>query len=101
VVAVGLKAGQYPPDLAPGDRVLVVAVTSTPGVSPTGSDTSGTGASSTSSVSATVLMVDVGSAESQNPTVFSLRVSSAGAGKVASLAAAGDASLVQVGSGVG
>jgi hypothetical protein len=101
VVAVGLKAGQYPPDLAPGDRVLVVAVTSSPGVSPTGSDTSGAETSGTSSVSATVLMVDVGSAESQNPTVFSLRVSSAGAGKVASLAAAGDASLVQVGSGAG
>ena len=28
VVAVGLKAGQYPPDLAPGDRVRVVPVTS-------------------------------------------------------------------------
>ena len=28
VVAVGLKAGAYPPDLAPGDRVQVVPVTS-------------------------------------------------------------------------
>ena len=28
VVAVGLKAGAYPPDLAPGDRVQVVPVAS-------------------------------------------------------------------------
>jgi hypothetical protein len=52
-------------------------------------------------VSATVLTVDVPSADSQNPTVFSLRVSSGGIQEVAALAAAGDASLVQVGSGAG
>lgn len=101
VVAVGLKAGQYPPALAAGDRVLVVSVTSpTSVVAP--SDAGGsTPSSSGGSVSATVLKVDVPSADSQNPTVFSLRVSSAGVGKVATLAAAGDASLVQVGSSNG
>jgi len=102
VVAVGLKVGQYPPDLGPGDRVLVVSVTSpTSVVAP--SDASGTSSTSsgTTSVSAIVLKVDVPSADSQNPTVFSLRVSSGDADKVASLAAAGDASLVQVGTSNG
>jgi Chaperone for flagella basal body P-ring formation len=102
VVAVGLKAGQYPPDLGPGDRVMVVSVTSpTSVVAPSEAGTTSSTSSNTSSVSATVLKVDVPSADSQNPTVFSLRVSNAGADKVATLAAAGDASLVQVGSSNG
>jgi hypothetical protein len=92
VVAVGLKAGAYPPALAPGDRVQVVPVTST---------SSGGGASGTSGspVAATVLAVDVGSADSNNPTVFSLQVSKSDADEVAALAAAGQASLVQLGVG--
>jgi hypothetical protein len=102
LVAVGLKAGQYPPDLGPGDRVLVVSVTSpTSVVAPSDSGGTSSALSDTSSVSATVLKVDVPSADSQNPTVFSLRVSSASADEVASLAAAGDASVVQVGSSSG
>jgi flagellar basal body P-ring formation chaperone FlgA len=103
VVAVGLKPGQYPPDLAPGDRVLVVPVASSSSSVPvpSGSGSSGSTSSSTGTVSATVLTVDVPSADSQNPTVFSLRVSSGGIQEVAALAAAGDASLVQVGSGAG
>jgi hypothetical protein len=103
VVALGLKAGQYPPDLAPGDRVHVVPVTapsSSSGDVPSGTSsapTSGTGVPS--ALTATVLAVDVASANSDSPTVFSLRVSSRDADEVATLAAAGNASLVQVGSG--
>jgi hypothetical protein len=92
VVAVGLKAGQYPPDLAPGDRVQVVPVTS-PSSSP--------GTPTGSPVSATVLAVDVASVESDSPTVFSLEVSRSDADQVAALAAANEASLIQLGSGAG
>jgi hypothetical protein len=92
VVAVGLKAGQYPPDLAPGDRVRVVPVTS-PSSSP--------GTPTGSPVSATVLAVDVASVASDSPTVFSLEVSTSDADEVAALAAANEASLIQVGSGAG
>ena len=93
VVAVGLKAGGYPPDLAPGDRVQVVPVTSASSGSGAGSVTSG------SPVAATVLAVDAAPAGSGSPTVFSLQVSSGDADEVAALAAAGQASLVEVGSG--
>ncbi len=92
VVAVGLKAGQYPPDLAPGDRVRVVPVTS-----PSSSSLTPTGRP----VSATVLAVDVASVESDSPTVFSLQVSRRDADEVAALAAANEASLIQVASGAG
>jgi len=92
VVAVGLKAGQYPPDLAPGDRVQVVPVTS-----PSSSSLTPTG----TPVSATVLAVDVASVASDSPTVFSLQVSRSDADEVAALAAANEASLIQVGSGAG
>ena len=93
VVAVGLKAGGYPPDLAPGDRVQVVPVTSASSGSGAGSATSG------SPVAATVLAVDAAPAGSGSPTVFSLQVSNGDADEVAALAAAGQASLVEVGSG--
>ena len=93
VVAVGLKPGWYPPDLAPGDRVQVVPVTSASSGSGAASVTSG------SPVAATVLAVDAAPAGSGSPTVFSLQVSSGDADEVAALAAAGQASLVEVGSG--
>jgi Chaperone for flagella basal body P-ring formation len=89
VVAVGLKAGAYPPDLAPGDRVQVVPVTSSDGSSAT--------VTSGSPVGAIVLAVEPASADSDSPTVFSLQVSISNAGEVASLAAAGQASLIEVG----
>jgi Chaperone for flagella basal body P-ring formation len=92
VVAVGLKAGSYPPDLAPGDRVQVVPVTTSASGS-TGTVTSG------SPVGATVVAVEPASADSDNPTVFSLQVSTSDADEVASLAAAGQASLIEVGAG--
>ncbi len=101
-VAVGLKAGAYPPDLAPGDRVEVVPVVSAtgtagPGTSATGSAT-GTAAVSGSPVHATVLAVDTAPAASSGPTVVSLEVASRDAEVVASWAAAGEASLVELGS---
>ena len=93
VVAVGLKAGAFPPDLAPGDRVQVVPVSSSDSGSGTGNLTSG------SPVAATVVAVEPASADTGSPTVFSLLVSKGDADEVASFAAAGEASLVQVGAG--
>jgi hypothetical protein len=99
VVAVGLKSGQYPPDLSAGDRVQVVPVVTS---SATGAEGSGTGHSSLGSpISATVLAVNVGSAASDSPTVFSLQVSKGDADEVAALASANEATLIQMGSGAG
>ena len=90
VVAVALKAGLFPPDLAPGDRVQVVPVVT----ASSGSTTLNAGP-----VDATVLGVQVAPAGSGAATVFSLQVGNSVADGVASLAAAGDASLVQLGAG--
>lgn len=94
VVAVGLKPGAYPPELAAGDRVQVVPVTST-----SAGGTGTAGVTSGSPIGATVLSVDAASSDSDTPTVFSLQVTTGDADEVASLAAAGQASLVQVGAG--
>lgn len=91
VVAVGLKPGGFPPGLAAGDRVEVVPVPSSSGAGSTGS--------AGSPVRATVTSVEVASAASGSPTVFSLQVAKGNAGEVATLAAAGQASLVQLGAG--
>ncbi len=94
VVALALKAGSFPPNLAAGDRVQVVPVTSS------SSSSSGTASTTNGSpVAATVLAVEAASPASGNPTVFSLQVSTGDADEVASLAAANQASLVQVGAG--
>ncbi|MGH8994449.1 MAG: SAF domain-containing protein [Acidimicrobiales bacterium] len=97
VVAVGLKPGAYPPDLAPGDQVQVVPVSSSSSGTSSGGGTAGD--TSGSPLSATVLAVEAASAESNSPTVFSLQVSKGNADEVAELAAAGQASLIQVGDG--
>ena len=94
VVAVGLKAGAFPPELAAGDRVEIVPVTSS---SSTGSGTASD--SSGSPIGATVLSVEPASADAETPTVFSLQVAASDAGEVAELAAADQASLVEVGAG--
>ena len=94
VVAVGLKPGAYPPELAAGDRVQIVPVTST-----SAGGTGTAGVTSGSPVGATVLSIEAASSDSDTPTVFSLQVSTGDADEVASLAAAGQASLVQVGAG--
>ena len=91
VVAVGLKTGGYPPDLAPGDGVQVVPVDSV--------SSGAVSVMSGSPVAATVLAVDAAPAGSGSPTVFSLQVSSGDVDEVAALAAAGQASLAEVGSG--
>ena len=94
VVAVGLKPGAYPPELAPGDRVEVVPVAAS------SSDGTGTGSvTSGSPIAATVLSVEAASVNANTPTVFSLQVLTNDADEVASLAAAGQASLVEVGAG--
>jgi len=90
VVAVALKAGLFPPDLAPGDRVQVVPVVTA---------SSGTATVSGSPVDATVLALEAAPASSNAATVFSLQVAKTNADGVASLAAAGEASLVQLGVG--
>ena len=90
VVAVGLKAGLFPPGLAPGDRVQVVPVVTS---------SSSTATAQGSPVNATVLGVEPAPAASNAATVFSLQVSKTDADAVASLAAAGEVSLVQLGTG--
>jgi len=90
VVAVGLKAGLFPPGLAPGDRVQVVPVVTS---------SSSTATAPGSPVDATVLGVEAAPAASGAATVFSLQVAKTDADAVASLAAAGEVSLVQLGWG--
>ena len=92
VVALALKSGSYPPDLGPGDRVQVVPVTS-PGTSSAGNAATSSG----SPIGATVLSVEVAPANSDGGAVISVQVAKGEADEVASLAAAGQASLVQVG----
>ena len=90
VVAVGLKVGLFPPDLAPGDRVQVVPVVTS---------SSSTATAPGSPVDATVLGVEPAPGASNAATVFSLQVAKTDADAVASLAAAGEVSLVQLGAG--
>jgi hypothetical protein len=93
VVAVGLKAGAYPPDLAPGDRVQVIPVPGTSSGSVTGPVSAG------SPVDATVLAVEGAPVGSGAPTVLSLEVAGRDADEVAALAAAGQAAVVEIGAG--
>jgi hypothetical protein len=89
-VALLLKPGGYPPGLAAGDRVQVVPVTAGGSLStlPT-----------TSPVTATVLAVAAAPANGNGGSIVTLQVQKANADDVASLAAAGEASLVQQGVG--
>lgn len=90
VVAVALKPGAYPPALAPGDRVEVVPVPASSGA--------GSGPSAAAiPLSAVVLALQAPSATSGSPAVVSLVVARADAAEVASLAAAGEVAIVQVG----
>ncbi len=92
VVAVALKPGAYPPDLAAGDRVQVVPVAS----ASTGGVTATT-PSTKSPIPATVLAVVPASPTSGSPAVISLEVQKSHADEVASLAAGGEVALVEVG----
>jgi Flp pilus assembly protein CpaB len=87
VVAVLLKPGGYPPSLSPGDRVEVVPVAPTGSVAPP----------STNSLPATVLSVSADPSDADGSSVIGLQVQSSLAATVAQLAAAGEASLVQLG----
>jgi len=101
-VAAALKAGQYPPTLAPGDRVAVIA-TGPPGGSPTGSG--GTGSTTTGSLpgplGATVTGVDPAPTGGDGVTVVSLQVGDADAATLARLGAAGQVVLVLRPTGAG
>lgn len=94
LVAAALKAGQYPPGLAAGDRVQVVPVPATTG--------SG-GASTASALPALATVVSVQPAPSGSPAdvVVSLQVRDADADGVATLVAVGQAVLVQLPAGSG
>lgn len=104
VVAVALKAGQFPPDLAPGDRVQVVEV----GPSPSSSGSSGAGRTVTPALTsgsggpvlATVVGLQIPAVSSGGDTVISLQVADTNADAVA-VAAAGEISLVQLSPGPG
>lgn len=97
IVAVALKPGSYPPDLAAGDLVQVIPVPSSSG---TGTPSTAT-SKSPGVVPATVLAVEPPSATSGSPAVLSLEVARSEAAEVATLAAAGEVALVQQGAGGG
>jgi hypothetical protein len=97
--AVGLKAGQYPPDLAPGAHVAVLV---TPGGTNSGTGTTSSGGStgsgsSVSSWTATVVGV-APSTQGDQATVVSLQLPQANALQVAAASATG-ISLVELGPG--
>lgn len=87
-VALGLKAGQYPPSLSPGNSVDVVPVPGANGTSSGGANVP------TSPIRATVLAVDVSPASSQDAVVVTLQVASSSASGVAILGALGTGSLI-------
>ena len=89
VVAVDCKPGQYPPALAPGDRVTVVD---------TGSGGSLQG-STVPPVIATVMSVDVQQGPAADGAIVSVRLPSYDAASVASTATAGRVALVLMPSG--
>ncbi len=89
VVAVDCKPGQYPPALAPGDRVTVVD---------TGSGGSLQG-STVPPVIATVMSVDVQQGPAADGAIVSIRLPSYDAASVASTATAGRVALVLMPSG--
>ena len=90
IAAVGLKPGQFPPDLSPG---TTVAVLTTPGQ---GTTTGTTGAGQTSSWTAVV--TGVATRETEQITVVSLQLSESDARALAS-APAGQLSLVAIAGG--
>ncbi|WP_275817351.1 SAF domain-containing protein [Streptantibioticus ferralitis] len=89
VAAVGLKAGQFPPGLQPGNRVTVVM--SSNGNAATGASSSST--SSTSSWSATVTAVQTDT--TAQTTVVALQMASSDARQLAA-APTGQISVVEV-----
>ncbi len=90
VVGVALKAGQYPPEVSPGDRVMIVTTAGT-------GTTGGTGPIGTAPpTTATVVGVQVAPVDSSAATVVSLQVPEADSAAVAAAASNGAVSLVLV-----
>jgi hypothetical protein len=86
IAAIGLKAGQFPPDLSPGNAVEVIAT-------PTQNTTSGTSAGQITSWTGVVTGVSV--SQDGTITVISLQLSESDAATVAS-APAGQLSVVAI-----
>lgn len=93
VVALALKAGQYPPALATGDQVAVVP---TPSLGQSAAGGSGGASAQSQLVTATVSAIDTPPASSQAAVVVSLTLPEPDAAGVAQLEAAGEATLVLV-----
>lgn len=91
IAAVGLKDGQFPPDLTPG---TTVAVLTTPGLGATSGTSTGSGQSS----SWTAVVTAVSSNPNDQTTVVSLQLSESDARALAS-APAGQLSLVAISGG--
>ncbi|MEU0465367.1 SAF domain-containing protein [Amycolatopsis sp. NPDC006131] len=91
IAAVGLKPGQFPPDLTPG---TTVAVLTTPGQGTTTGTTTGTGQTS----SWTAAVTGIATRETEQTTVVSLQLSESDARALAS-APAGQLSLVAIAGG--
>lgn len=97
VVAMALKAGAYPPSLGPGEQVDVVPVVARDSSSGSTAPISGP----LNPIQAVVVAVDATPAGSSADAVVSLEVQPSDATEVATLAAAGEASLIQLPSGSG
>jgi len=96
VAAVGLRAGQFPPDLQPGARVAVLVSAGADPAAGGGGGGGGTPPTVGTSWTGVVLGVEVGGGE--QTTVVSLRLSEADARAVAAVAA-GRLTLVVLGGG--
>lgn len=92
IAAVGLKPGQFPPDLSPGTTVMVLT---TQGQGATPSTTTGNGQTS----SWTAVVAGVTTREAEQTTVVSLQLSESDARALAT-APAGQLSLVAIARGV-
>ncbi|GIH99198.1 SAF domain-containing protein [Planobispora takensis] len=86
LLGVAVKHGQYPPDIAPGDRVTVAAIPDL--ATPAG----GTGPETAVAVVSRIRHPD----QPQNPAVVTLQLSQSDAEKVAVPAARGLVSLMQI-----
>lgn len=97
VAAVGLKAGQFPPGLKPGNQVRVVTAPSDSGAADAGT---GASSSSRSESSWRGTVTDVQTAKDDQRTVISLEMDEGDARSVAA-ASTGEISVVMVGGGGG
>lgn len=93
VVALAVKAGQYPPALGPGDHVQIIDTAAPPAAAEV--------TASGEPVTATVLAVDAAPAGSPAAAVISVQVPGSAAASVAVRGAAGQVSLVLLPPGSG